>query len=578
MVSKPFTSFFIIALLLIVGFQCKRQADIPGYETIEGYWEGEFMPGNNLTLVLDFHRKVSGKDHGRVLLFEGEQQIQDDPLKNIVLDGKQISFYIEAKQTPFKGELIIDSLQIRGNFYFPDGSVHPLIVKKVDSPVYNQYYDQFVGNLDNEKILNRTFTTKQLQEDLNYARERLEQYHPLLYQYQTKQEWNHSFEDVMLSLNSQMTEDVFFRQLAPLIASVRCSHTAIRTSEKFYESLNEQYSLIPLDIFILGNKAWVIHNFVGQSQIEPGTQILAINGLAVSEILRILYASLPADGNNTSYKKYQIINDFPRIYSQYIGYSKSYVIDGLSPEGLEVRDELPAITDWQLEEAMNMAYPKRASYFSHPYRFELLSMTHSALITVKGFWASNEVAYATFLEGVFQTLRQEKVRSLIIDIRGNNGGLPVFAAQMLSYISKDEFTYFRLPAERAENDPLFKPWKPRPNSFKGDIYILMNGGCISTAGHFLSLVQYHKLATLIGEEAGGSFTCNDNSIRLRLPNTGIRMNIARTIFQTAVTGFRMGDPIVPDYIVQPTIDDLIYGMDAEKMYALNMIKNKMRGD
>lgn len=432
-------------------------------------------------------------------------------------------------------------------------------------------------NLDNEGVVNHKYTKRQLEEDLMYAKERLEQYHPSLYKYQTKQQWDHSFQDAAASIQSKMTEDTFFRQLAPLVAGVRCSHTAIRPSESFYEALNEEYSLIPLDIFILGNKAWVIHNFVGQSQIEPGSQILATNGMAVSEMLMTLYASLPADGHNTTYKKYQIINEFSRIYSQYIGYSKSYVVDGLSREGLEVRDELPAITDWQLEESLNAAYPKRVSYVSHPYRFEMQPLTHSAVLTIKGFWTPNEVAYATFLDGVFQTLRRERIKDLIIDLRGNNGGLPVFAAQLLSYISKNEFTYFRLPAERAENDPLFHPWKLRPNSFKGDIYILMNGGCISTAGHFLSLVKYHKLATLIGEEAGGSFTCNDNSIQLRLPNTGIRMNIARNTFQTAVSGFRTDDSIVPDYVVQPTIDDLIYGMDAEKMYALNMIKHKMRG-
>jgi len=142
MVIKPFSSLLLVALLLISVMQCKKQPDIPGYEAIEGYWEGEFMPGNNLTLVLDFYHKVSGKDHGRVLLFEGGQQIQDDPLKRITLTGNQLTFYIEAKQTPFKGEINGDSLQIRGNFYFPDGSIHPLVVKKIKRPSYDQHFDE----------------------------------------------------------------------------------------------------------------------------------------------------------------------------------------------------------------------------------------------------------------------------------------------------------------------------------------------------------------------------------------------------------------------------------------------------
>ena len=576
MSTKSFPSVLILAgLLFISGMQCSQKSTIPGYENIEGYWEGEFLAGDNLTLVLDFHKAITGTGHGRILLYEGERQIQDDPLKNITLDGKQLSFYIEAKQTPFKGEINTDSLQIRGNFYFPDGSVYPLIVKKVNIPTYDQSYDKYAGSFNNKEILKRTFKKQQLEEDLRYTKEKLEQYHPRLYQFQSKQQWDHAFAEATASLDSKMTEDAFFRELAPIIAGVRCSHTAIRPSEAFYEAANEQYTLIPLDIFVFGNKAWVVHNFASQVQITPGTQILAINGLTISEILQSLYARLPADGNNTTYKKYQIINDFPRIYSQYIGYAKSYIIDGLSPEGMEVRDELPAITDWQLAEAINMAYPERASYMAHPYRFEILPITGTSVLTIKGFWAPNAVAYTTFLHGVFRTLRRENIKSLIIDIRGNNGGLPDYAAELLSYIAKDEFIYFRLPAVRAQTDPLFRPVKPKVNSFKGDIYILMDGGCVSTAGHFLSLVQYHHMATLIGEEAGGSFSCNNNSIQLRLPNTGIRLNIPRTVFQTAVSGFQPGDPIIPDHIIQPTINDLIYGMDAEKQYAINLIKNKL---
>ena len=568
----------IVAILLIAGIQCSEQSEIPGYENVEGYWEGEFMPGNNLTLVLDFHRQITVKGHGRLLLYEGEQQIQEDVLRNIIVNGKELSFYIEAKQTPFKGEINADSQEIRGNFYFPDGSVHPLIVKKVMSPTYNQTYDRYVGNLNDEKILKRTFTKKQLDEDLRYAKQRVEQYHPSLYQYQSKEQWNHRFDEVASMLKTGITEDAFLRELAPLIAGIRCSHTAIRTSDIFYEALNEQYLLIPLDIFVHGNKAWVIHNFGGQTQITPGTQVLAINGKSIADILGILYASLPADGNNTTYKKYQISTNFARVYSWYIGYSKSYVVDGLSREGLEVRAELPAMADWQLEEAINSVYPDRASYVAHPYRFEIQPANSTALLTIKGFWAQSDAAYATFLDGAFRTLKQQNIKNLIIDIRGNSGGVPFFAAELLSYIAKDEFTYFRLPVQRAQNDPLFKPWKPNPYAFSGDIYVLMNGGCVSTAGHFLSLIKFHQLATLIGEESGGSFSCNDNSIHLRLPNTGIRLNIPRTVFQTAVSGFGYGDPIIPDHLVQPTIDDLIYGMDVEKLYAMNLIKNKLMSD
>jgi hypothetical protein len=81
------------------------------------------------------------------------------------------------------------------------------------------------------------------------------------------------------------------------------------------------------------------------------------------------------------------------------------------------------------------------------------------------------------------------------------------------------------------------------------------------------------LGRLIGEESGGSFYCNDGSIQLTLPETGIRFNLPRVTFQTAVSGFKKGEPLLPDHTVKPTFDDLLNGRDAVMEYTMKLMKD-----
>jgi hypothetical protein len=131
----------LVALVIVVAVENANPQTAADYQRIAGFWEGEFMPGNNLTLVLTFRERNDGTAAGRVLLFQGDVQIQDDPLSEIVLEGDHLSFYIEVKGTPFTGNIEADGLHIAGDFQFPDGTLHPVLVKKVPRPSLGNFAD-----------------------------------------------------------------------------------------------------------------------------------------------------------------------------------------------------------------------------------------------------------------------------------------------------------------------------------------------------------------------------------------------------------------------------------------------------
>ncbi|NIR47352.1 hypothetical protein GWO43_02605 [candidate division KSB1 bacterium] len=534
------------------------------FDRIVGYWEGEFMPGNNLTLVLHFSRGETLKPMGRVLLFQGTAQIQDDPLSKILLKEKQLTFFIEAKSTPFEGEVDANLGQIRGHFRFPDGSLQPVLLQKVDKPSVRH-------PLDAPKDVHAKYSVEQLQEDVRFLREKLGNTHPQLYLYSSKSELDHSFQEIVTHIKTEMREDAFFRLLAPAVARVKCSHTGIRFSEAFLKSLEEVPVLLPIKIRVFGENAYIIDNYC-DAEIRPGTEILAINGVSVPEILKQMMVSLPADGGNLSAKRFAINQDFASMYAHYIELSDHFRLELLAQDDKHVFLELPAATLKELTDRSTTSRGGQADAL--PAHFEILENSSIGVLTVSAFMARDWQRFLQLFESSFNTLKTQKTQNLILDVRGAMGGHPFIASELFSYLVHSDYVYFAKPEERGELAPLYELQEPKPNRFEGNLYVLMNGGCLSTTGHFLSLVKYHELGTLVGEAAGGSFYCNDNSIQLTLPNTGMRVNIPQTTFETAVRGFKKGAPLLPDYEVKPTLQDILNQFDAEMAFVQNLIKTR----
>lgn len=196
------------------------------------------------------------------------------------------------------------------------------------------------------------------------------------------------------------------------------------------------------------------------------------------------------------------------------------------------------------------------------YSFHMESDPEYGVLKVASFGIRNMEDYFSFLDSIFINMKQTGTSNLVLDLRDNWGGHPIFAAQLFSYLTDEEFTYFQRNPDIEEFEPLYNPMQPNKNHFSGSIFVLVNGACLSTTGHLISLLDYHTGALFIGEEPGSTFTCNDFSIQFQLPNSGMEVNIPRTTFVTAVPGLEEGKPFPVDYQVRQTVKDRIEGVDS----------------
>ena len=80
--------------------------------------------------------------------------------------------------------------------------------------------------------------------------------------------------------------------------------------------------------------------------------------------------------------------------------------------------------------------------------------------------------------------------------------IPFCAAHLLSYLADESFTYFEKPYGKFAE--LAEPVSVQEKRFRGNLYILIDGGCFSTSGQFCSLLKFHKIGQLIGSEPGGA--------------------------------------------------------------------------
>ncbi len=414
------------------------------------------------------------------------------------------------------------------------------------------------------------FDIRQLQEDFVYLRDQLENNHPALYLYYPKETFDGFFDEAYASIDRAMTEAQFFRLLAPIVAKVNCGHTFIDFSDAYKNQQRNNAKLFPLGVVFLNGKAYIYQNYSSRTDIIMGSEIISINRAPVSSILMQLLDGIPADGNIAAYKYRKIKRQFFQFYFDLIDAPDHFELRCIAPgETGEFTLSLEALPYNEVWGAFQSLNPD--SYNRNPLDLEIYENTSTAILTVRSFATGIQPDFKTFMRTSFQDIINRSIKNLVIDLRGNSGGDPEYSADLISYLIDYPFTYFS-EGIRSAYPSLFIPRTPYDLNFNGNVYFLIAGSCFSSTGHFCSLAQFHHLGIFIGEETGGSFSCNDNHMNTLLPNTHINFQVARTTWATAVSGYERGRGIMPDHPVTPSLEDLINGFDREMAYVIQLIE------
>ena len=458
----------------------------------------------------------------------------------------------------------------------------------------------------------KTYPAEALKEDLKILWDMLEEGHGGFDRYTPVSVLKKSFDETMNGLTGPLTELDFYLRLLPLVAEVKDGHTRALVSPPAISFLDDQLITLPVGLRFLSGKTYIFRNLSTDASLKEGSELLAVNGMPAGEVLSKLLPLIPNDTGIPTRKIRQL--EFPanfgRLFALRFGRPDSYKLRFRPYHSREVREVMvPGIKGKDVVRILNERYPdtaKRRPLYTLAFRGT------TAILMIASFADDPEKAtppYPEFLKDAFRTLEEKKTPNLIIDLRGNGGGMDAYGKLLFAHVmdrpflyywaletKKDRYDLFRFTNETAKdaeelakslkknargwfdvldhpNIGLQKPAHPR---FTGRIAILIDGLSFSATGETTSLFHFHKKAVFFGEECGAGYYGNTSGyiVVATLPNTRIQVRIPLVIYTMAVDGYPKDRGIVPDVPVSPTIEDLLAGRDPVMERALRFLEKK----
>ncbi len=111
------------------------------------------------------------------------------------------------------------------------------------------------------------------------------------------------------------------------------------------------------------------------------------------------------------------------------------------------------------------------------------------------------------------------------------------------------------------NDDLAPPLQqPQQESYRGRVWLLVDGEVFSATSQFCSVVRSHHRGIFVGEETGGAYhgNCSGEEAVITLPASQLRVVVPLLRYEMAAAdpaAARHG--IIPDYPFQPTIEQVL---------------------
>jgi C-terminal processing protease CtpA/Prc len=267
--------------------------------------------------------------------------------------------------------------------------------------------------------------------------------------------------------------------------------------------------------------------------------------------------------------------------------------------GRSVTVRLPGVLDADRDKTAN---PVNAELQGHLARLDgakdNVSLTFTddsavARLRIRGFGGQD---YPGLIETAFRTVREKGTKALLLDLRGNGGGVDEYGAMLVSYFTDKPFRYFdhikvitlrpsfaTLPASTLDRlrdgtvpDPkggyLVTPklhkgvgeQAPGKYPFLGTALVLADGGTFSTAADVTAVLHNMERARFVGEETGGAYEGNTSGLNalVTLPASQLRLRVQMWGYVNAVSRGKKGRGTLADDPVEKRMADLLRGIDA----------------
>jgi hypothetical protein len=338
------------------------------------------------------------------------------------------------------------------------------------------------------------------EQDLDQLSDSIIKIHPKPFDFISQENFSEFVNTQKAKISNTTTVGEFYGICKSIVAKVGCAHTNINKPEYFNYPENLYF---PVTLFFLDSSLLVIDS--QNSKLSIGTEIISINGNKSSKILKDFSAFVSSDGYNSNAITSKLNSNFSFYFLLAYGFQSEFEVIARNDNNQNFH---LVIQGGKMRSIDNYFKP----YSYEPLHLEFIEESNTAILTIKtfGYYKAEFETYKFFLDESFKKLKVKGTENLIIDLRGNGGGDPYCGSYLLEFIAREAFVYFDTP-ENNNYKTISTSIQPKTDRYIGQIYVLTDGKCLSTTGHVCSLIKYHHMAELVGEETGATVSCNDYS-------------------------------------------------------------------
>lgn len=441
-----------------------------------------------------------------------------------------------------------------------------------------------------------------MQSDFDLLLKSIEEVHGGIYRYANADVVDRHFKTHKEKVNTCRDKYDFITVVSETLAGLRDGHLRLEYDERTVTELDNA-NLFPLILSLEGDRAIIAFNDTrDDKQLLPGMELVSVNGTPTREVVERMIPRISGDGFIETGKLWQIERRFATYYWLFIEQCSDYAIEARSTGGSLIKVKLQGVkrnerTTNRSSNPVNSGMHRNLPPSDRP-NVDLTIQEGVATIWVGGFQGSG---FKTELDAALEEINRKKITSVILDLRGNGGGVDEYGAYLVSQFTDKPFRYFDHIHLRSVN-PSFTTWKadtyedlktgttpdpkggylvtsrlhsgvgtqqPAKNPFLGKLTVLMNGGTFSTAADVTATLHNMRRGTFVGEESGGGYEGNTSGLnaRVTLPRSGLSVRISLYDYWNAVKPQVRGRGTIPDHPIENKVEELLKGRDTQMDFA-----------
>lgn len=423
--------------------------------------------------------------------------------------------------------------------------------------------------LDNPALMQEKIAPELLRQDIDAFVTGVRVRHPDFAGYADEAALIQLTDELKSAITTPMTRVEFFRYVGQLSHAFGDGHSFLIWPYQELSALKEQGEKpFPFAVKLSPSGVFVPQSYVsGDLQLPGGSQIVSINGVAMSEIFA--RAQRYVGGETAGLRDAFVAERFPHLLWAVYGFISQFELE-LLYQGQVQKLHIDSGQTWQTatspseQTGSDMTYQRLADNVGY--------------LKVDSFDVDPD-DFSDQLETIFSHIAQQQLNALIIDIRNNTGGNTDTATELARYIANKPFRLVSSMTEKLNDDNrgLFG-YKGQPGEmhstelhdyvepmkksklFDGDVVVLIGPATYSAAIVFAMTVQDNRFGLLAGQPTGGFANQSAQGNLFNLPHSQLRAYVATRLL-VRPSGNPEVTAVMPDLLVEDTLEDLQGAVD-----------------